>query len=64
MNDAIFQLSMLMVAAGILWSLLGKNKVATPTKNTKKKWWSIKGEESFALIVAGFVLMVVAMYVP
>ena len=62
MNDALFQLSILMVTVGILWSLLGKNKIAKPTKNTQKKWWSIKGQESFALILLGFVIMVVAMY--
>jgi hypothetical protein len=63
MNDALFQLSILMVSAGILWSLLGKNKIAPPTNNTPKKWGSIKGQESFALIVLGFVVMVVAMYI-
>ena len=63
MNDYLFQLSILMVSAGILWSLLGKNKIAKPTNNIPKKWWSIKGQESFALIVLGFVTMVVAMYI-
>ncbi|MCW4022517.1 MAG: hypothetical protein ACOWW1_03100 [archaeon] len=63
MNDYLFQLSILMVSAGIMWSLLGKNKIAKPTNNTPKKGWSIKGQESFALIVLGFVLMVVAMYI-
>jgi hypothetical protein len=52
-----------MVSAGILWSLLGKNKISKPTNNVPKKWWSIKGQESFALIVLGFVIMVVAMYI-
>ena len=64
MNQYLFQLSILMVTVGIMWSILGKNKIATPPSNTtNKQWWSIKGQESFALIVLGFVLMVVAMYV-
>jgi len=52
-----------MISAGIMWSILGKNKIAKSKSNTSKKWWSIKGQESFALIVLGFVLMVVAMYI-
>jgi hypothetical protein len=63
MNQSLFQLSILMVSAGIMWSILGKNKIAKPTNNIPKKWWSIKGQESFALIVLGFVVMVVAMYI-
>jgi hypothetical protein len=63
MNQSLFQLSILMVSAGILWSLLGKNKIAKSTNITPNKWWSIKGQESFALIVLGFVIMVVAMYI-
>jgi len=63
MNQSLFQLSILMVSAGIIWSILGKNKIAKPTNNIPKKWWSIKGQESFALIVLGFVVMVVAMYI-
>ncbi|MEJ2126282.1 MAG: hypothetical protein P8X87_00495 [Candidatus Bathyarchaeota archaeon] len=52
-----------MVSAGIMWSILGKNKIAKPTDNIPKKWWSIKGQESFALIALGFVVTVVAMYI-
>ena len=63
MKDALFQLSVLMVTVGIMWSLLGKNEIAKPTNKIPKKWWSIKGQESFALIVLGFVIMVVAMYI-
>ena len=63
MNEVLFQLSMLMVTVGIMWSILGKNKIRTPPSNANNKWWSIKGQESFALIVLGFVIMVVAMYI-
>jgi hypothetical protein len=63
MNQSLFQLSILMVSAGIMWSILGKNKIAKPTDNIPKKWWSIKGQESFALIALGFVVTVVAMYI-
>jgi hypothetical protein len=63
MNQPLFQLSILMVSAGIMWSLLGKNKIATPTNNTPKKWWLIKGQESFVLMLLGFVIMVVARYI-
>ena len=64
MNDALLQLSILMVTAGIMWSILGKNRVPTRTSEAPKKSWSIKGQESFVLILLGFVLMVVAMYIP
>lgn len=63
MNDALFQLSILMVTVGIMWSILGKNKVPIPKSKVQKKWWSIKGQESFALIVLGFLIMVIAMYI-
>ena len=64
MNDALFQLSILMVTVGIMWSILGKNRVPTATSKVPKKGRSIKGQESFALIVLGFVIMVIAMYIP
>jgi len=64
MNNALFQLSVLMVTVGIMWSILGKNKIAKPINNIPKKWWSIKGQESFVLILLGFVFMVITMYIP
>ncbi|MDG6223267.1 MAG: hypothetical protein QCH99_08415 [Candidatus Bathyarchaeota archaeon] len=63
MNDYLYQISLVMVTAGIMWTILG-NKTTIRTSSTTNKRWSIKGQEGFVLIALGFVIMIISKYVP
>ncbi|MFA5363954.1 MAG: hypothetical protein WC325_02090 [Candidatus Bathyarchaeia archaeon] len=60
MNGYLYQLSFLMVSTGFIWMILGKSRIPTHTRITGNKRWSIKGRESYVLIVLGLITMTIA----